>query len=538
MNPIAYFSAEYSIADDLPIYAGGLGILAGDAVMEAGEMRLPFYAIGLVYHQAFTGGDPNPIPLTVRLKQNGFALVPDASGQPMLVSAPVGERVVRAQVWRKPYDQAQLLLLDTNLEVNSEADRGITNQLYDADQNVKLAQQLVLGFGGIDLLHNIGVNPSRYHLNEGHMAFAGVALAVEYQHEHTDLNLAQAIEAVRPLIVATKHTILPGAGITLSREQLEQSLGPVLNGANGNVDDLMKFGGKDDGYFSTTKLMVGLAGKSSGVSAIHVKSEAEAHPDSPLIAITNGVRVKRWRADTWAKPPLELSVNELWHLHNHNRQRLLVHVAAETGAELDPDIITVVWARRMTAYKRPDMLVIDLERLAQLASNAGQPVQFIVSGAANPADTVGVDLMNRVIAAAGDPRLHGRFAYLPHYNPASAALLVQGADVWLNTPIRGQEACGTSGMKASLNGALQLSTSDGWVDEIDMSTIGWVLPEDATAVTLYDIIEQQVAPLFYQRNAETLPEAWIAKMRANITLIEQQFTTKRMLQDYVTKLYT
>lgn len=537
MSVIAYFSAEYSVADDLPIYAGGLGILAGDTVMEAGDQNLPLFAIGLVYHQAFTGGDPDPRPLTVRLEENGFQLVTNPSGQPMLVSAPVGDRVIRAQVWRKTYNEAALHLLDTCLEINTDADRAITNHLYDDDLQVKLAQQLVLGFGGLDLLRSLDVRPERYHMNEGHMSFAGIALAIQYQRAHSELSLAQAIEAVRRQLVATKHTILPGAGITLSSEQLETVLGATVAGANGTIDDIMALGGKSDGYFSTTKMMLALAEKASGVSVIHVKSEAAAHVGSKLIAITNGVYAPRWRAETWPRPPLELSINELWHLHNHNRQRLLVHVAAETGTELDPDVMTVVWARRMTAYKRPDMLVTDLDRLAALSHHPDRPIQFIVSGAANPADTVGIDLMNRVIAAAADARLAGRFAYLPHYNPASARLLVQGADVWLNTPIRGQEACGTSGMKASLNGALQLSTSDGWVDEVEMPPIGWVLPEDATAVTLYDIIEQQVAPLFYARDAETLPEGWIAKMRANIELIERQFTATRMLHDYTSKLY-
>jgi glycogen phosphorylase len=283
--------------------------------------------------------------------------------------------------------------------------------------------------------------------------------------------------------------------------------------------------------------MLELAHKASGVAKIHVAAEAEAHAGSSLIAITNGVFEPRWRAKEWSKPPLELSDAELWHMHNHNRQKLLVHIAAETGTELDPDILTVVWAWRMTAYKRPELLVSDLKKLEEITKKLGQPIQFIVSGAANPADSVGIDLMNRIITASQMDELQGRLAYLPHYNPASARLLVQGADLWLNTPIRGQEACGTSGMKASLNGALQFSTSDGWIDEVDIEPIGWRLSDTDSSASLYHVLEHEIAPLFYTRE-NTIPISWVAKMRNNIALIEQQFTAKRMLDEYYEKLYT
>lgn len=534
---VAYFSAEYSVADSLPIYAGGLGILAGDAVQQAGLDNRDFHAIGLVYHQAFTGSDPDSRPLTERLMLEGFEIIVNEIGEEIMVSAPVSDRVVRAQAWRKKFGTAELLLLDTNVELNSESDRKITNYLYDADQDVKIAQQLVLGFGGIDLLAKLNISPSVYHLNEGHMSFAGLAVAAAHQHANPELSFKEALAAVKGKIVATKHTILSGAGITLSRDQLSSAMGSHIASCNGTIDDVMELGGKPDGYFSTTRLMLGLAGKSSGVAKIHVAAEAEAHPGSPLIAITNGVYEPRWRATNWSKNPLELSDATLWHEHNHNRQRLLLHVAAETGAELDPDILTVVWARRMTAYKRPELLVEDLDRLKALADLADKPVQFIVSGKANPADTVGLDLMNRIIAASKLPELEGHFAYLPHYNPASARMLVQGADLWLNTPIRGMEACGTSGMKASLNGALQFSTSDGWIDEIDIPKIGWRLADKDYAESLYHTLEWEIAPLFYDRT-ETIPTKWVAKMRNNIELIEKQFTSKRMLDDYYAKLYT
>jgi starch phosphorylase len=299
----------------------------------------------------------------------------------------------------------------------------------------------------------------------------------------------------------------------------------------------MKLASDDGQYLFTTKLVLALACRKCGVSRIHVQMEAKTHPGSPLFPITNGVYAPRWRAASLDGDPLTYSDSQIWEAHGSNRQALLEYVEAETGQKLSPDHLTVVWARRMTGYKRPDLLISDLGRIEALTKHAERPIQFIVAGQANPADAEGIEMMNRVMKAAKLPGLAGAFAYLPHYNPRSARLLVQGADLWLNTPLRGMEACGTSGMKASLNGALQLSTSDGWIDEVDVEPIGWIIPEENTAGALYDLLELQAAPLFYARDEQELPRDWIAKMRANIKLIEDDFTAARMLDDYYGQLY-
>lgn len=535
-STIAYFSAEYSVADSLPIYAGGLGILAGDTVMEAGSEKADFHAFGLVYHEAFTAGDTDTRPMTERLQAEGFALLTTAGTSPRLVEVMVGGEPVMVQAWRKNYGPASLTLLDTRLAANHGETARITDHLYDSTPGMMLRQQLVLGLGSVALLDQLGLDPDAYHLNEGHMSFVGLGVALRYQRLHPETNLVTALAAVKPKLVATKHTILPGAGLTLGRADLESALAKTLAAANGTVDDLLALGAKTDGYFSTTRFLLAIASRHSGVSEIHVRAEAETHPGSPLQAITNGVFVPRWRSKELGPTPLELSDDELWTQHQAGRQALVDYVSTETGQQLDSHRLTVVWARRMTAYKRPELLVSDLDRLITLASDSQRPVQFVVAGKANPADAVGIELMNRVVAAAGHPELANSFAYLPHYNPMTARLLVQGADLWLNTPVRGQEACGTSGMKASLNGALQFSTSDGWIDEIDPGPIGWVVPVEASGPALYDTLEQQITPLFYERAAGR-PDAWIIKMRANIELIERRFTATRMLHDYYAKLY-
>jgi len=537
MSKIAYFSAEYSVADSLPIYAGGLGILAGDAVMEAGSEKLDFHAFGLVYHQAFTPGDDDQRPMEERLIDEGFCRVADVGGKPLVLQVRIDDQKIAVAAWRKRFGATTLTLLDTDIAENPPRWRELSQHLYDGRPGVIWHQQIVLGFGAVALLEAMGEEPDIYHLNEGHMAMAGLAVAVRHQHLHPELTLAQALNAVKQQLVATKHTIMHGAGLTLDRPSLEESLGPVLKDARGSIDDLMALGSDDGKLLFTTKLLLNMVSRKCGVSRIHVQMEAKTHPGSPLFPITNGVYVPRWRAVSLDEEPLKYSDLQLWEAHCANRRALLEYVRAETGQKLHPDHLTVVWARRMAVYKRPELLITDLARLKALAAHRDRPVQFIVAGQANPVDGPGVELMNRVIKTAKLPELAGAFAYLPHYNPRTARLLVQGADLWLNTPQRGMEACGTSGMKASLNGALQLSTSDGWVDEIDAAPIGWIIPEENSACAMYDLLERQVAPLFYGLGGGELPEGWLVKMRAAIQMIEWHYNAGRMLQNYYDQLY-
>ncbi|MDB5178560.1 MAG: hypothetical protein JWN01_503 [Patescibacteria group bacterium] len=538
-NPpiVAYFSAEYAIADDLPIYAGGLGVLAADIVLEAGSQNLPFFAVGLVYHEAFAGDDPDQRPIMERLVANGFEPASNEAGERILVHITVADREVALQGWVKSWGRTKLILLDARLDENDERDRAVSDHLYAKDQALELAQELCLGFGGVAMLEAMGVKPDMFHLNEGHTAFAGLALVLRHLKAHPKLNFAEAVAAVKPKLVGTKHTILPGAGVLLDWNSVEAQVGPTLASYGAVLDDLKAVAGTSKGDYSDTKLLIDLTRVASGVSKIHVAYERHDHVVSKLIPITNGVSRWRWTTAAWDGRPLEYDDAKFWAIHSENRRRLLEHVRQQTGTELNPDWLTVVWARRMTAYKRPELLVSDLDRLAKIAHHAQRPVQFVVAGQANPSDTVGIELMNRVIETARRPDLRANFAYLPHYNPVSAKFLVRGADLWLNTPIRGYEACGTSGMKASLNGALQFSTSDGWIDEVPkIRSIGWILYEDDPVESLYHTLQHDIAPLFYRRTYG-IPHEWIVKMRANMKLITEDFTATRMLKDYYEKLY-
>ena len=532
---VAYFSAEYAIADDLPIYAGGLGVLAADVVLEAGRGASPFYALGLVYHHDFTGDDPDQRPMIERLAANGFELATTADGKNLLINILIADRKVTLRAWIKHFGPAQLILLDSHINSNDPIDQSICDYLYASHLELELAQEMALGFGGLAVLKALGVTPEVYHLNEGHTAPTGLAVVLAAM-QRDGLTFEAAVTAMKLHMVGTKHTILPGAGILVDWGTVARQLEPTLTKAGATIDELKAIATKANGDYSDTKLMLELTHITSGVSQIHVAAELHDHPSCALIPITNGVSRQRWIAPNWGDAPSKLSDLELWNTHCANRRQLLAFVKETDQTVLDPDTLTVVWARRMTAYKQPGLLAEDLERLDRLVNHADRPVQFIVAGKANPADTVGVELMNRIEAASQHSQLKHRFAYLPHYNPASAKFLVRGADLWLNTPIRGYEACGTSGMKASLNGALQFSTSDGWIDEVSADTIGWILPEGARSNVLYDTLEQAVAPLYYDRTND-VPTAWVQRMRANISLIDEHFTTRRMLADYYDKLY-
>lgn len=537
--PVAYFSAEYAIADDMPIYAGGLGVLAADVVLQAAAQNLEFMAVGLVYHQAFSGDDLDQRPMHERLSAHGFE-VAIRDGQRVTVSVAVAGRPVLLQAWVKQWGRTALVLLDAKLPENDSRDQAVSDHLYASQHELAMAQEICLGLGGVAMVKALGFRPHTWHLNEGHTALAGLAVALDYLSTHDGIGLETAVAAVRTTLAGTKHTILPGAGLFMDWPNVERLLGPTLQTAGVHLDELKKLAGREPaGDYSGTKLLVSLCSRQSGVSILHVSEEKRVHPGSTLIPITNGVFRWRWTTQAWDGNPLAYDDAKFWAVHNENRRQLIEHVRQQTGKQLGNDCLTIVWARRMAAYKRPELLVSDTERLARILNHSERPVQIIVAGQANPADLGGMDLMQRVIAASKLPELEARFAYLPGYNPYSAKFLVRGADVWLNTPIRGYEACGTSGMKASLNGALQLSTSDGWVDEVKLQDIGWLLPDvggEEAGKTLYDLLEQDVAPLFYLRTYG-VPHYWVERMRANMRLILEGFTTERMLAEYYEKLY-
>lgn len=535
-HPIAFFSAEYAIESSLPIYAGGLGVLAGDMVLEAQAEKVPFVGFGVLYAHGFDTADGNNNRLDP--VSAGFELIKGDNGLVVTAAVVCNDRNVIVQAWQKHYGSAQLILLDTDSDQNNPDDRALTSHLYDSNVISRTCQEWVVGLAAAQFLRLLKLSPAVYHINEGHTAFVIIGMLLEYLKEHEGATLEEARTSIRQHIVASKHTILPGAGLFIDRLVLRGIAGAALRGVN--FDDLFVLGttlARPD-HFSTTKFILDHARAVNGVSKLHVAREKADHPNSRLIPITNGVARGRWLAHNLSNVNVnDLSNAELWKLHCDNRSHLIAMVNDSLSSKLSPNVLTVVWARRITVYKRPALLFNDIARLEQIVTSSNRPIQFIIAGKANSGDEEAKRILEEILKNCQLPKLAGHVVYLPGYSTPTTQSLAAGADLWLNTPIRGQEACGTSGMKASLNGSLQLSTSDGWVDEVSDECIGWKLPEEGIESAIYTTLEQNVAQLFYDVNGEGVPEQWVEKMRQTMNLINRDFSAQRMLNDYMNKLY-
>jgi starch phosphorylase len=534
---VAYFSAEYAIADALPTYAGGLGVLAADLVMQAGDDGRQLVAFGPAYRHNVAVKTDHNTPLDQQLEVQGFHLL-EQNGQQLVldIGVPSWDKTV-VRVWERQFGTARLMLLDSDFAPNSADSRNLMANLYDPNLRTRLQQQYLLATAAIAVMQHLRIEPDVYHLNEGHMAWVILALVIEQAKRQPGMTVREALTNVGNEVVGTKHTILPGAGDFVELNLLKTLFGSLMEAHGLVLEEWFEAGHMPEApdTFSTTRLLLTVARISNGVSEMHCVAERAAHPHSTLIPVTNGVYAPRWQHRDIAERGEGDAA--LWKRHGENRAGMVEHVNALLGTKLAPDRLTAVWARRFAAYKRPTLLIHDLARLEKMLNHPKRPVQVIISGNANETDVEGMEALEAIMAAVQQKTLGGRLVYLPHYVSDTTKWLAGGADLWLNTPVRGMEACGTSGMKASLNGALQFSTSDGWFDEIDRRTIGWVLPEAEAETALYEMLEGEIAPLFYDRDHAGVPVGWVKKMRAAIEMMEKQFTAHRMLNDYYEKMY-
>ncbi|MES3005909.1 MAG: alpha-glucan family phosphorylase [Patescibacteria group bacterium] len=537
---VAFFCAEYGI-QGLPLYAGGLGMLAEDFVREVGDQGIPFSAIGLFYNQRTEASSEElRSENRISLINHNFRLLRLANGEPMIVNVDVADSTICLQVWQRIHGSSRLYLLDTDTEKNSGDIQRILSSLYGSDISINILQQLLLGIGGVKLLRTLDIHPTVYHLNEGHTSFVALALFAEYIHDHPEMSLRAAVQMMKQHIVASKHTILSVAGINFSRDRLRGIVKHYFNRHRIDFEEFFLLGARQENpeMFSTTKFMLGSASRANGVSALHVEFEKKVHPHSLLIPITNGVYLPRWRTPGWPTLSLEdIDDYELWKTRMTLRTNLVAYIDSQTGVKLNPNTLIIVWARRFASYKRPEMLFSDLGRLAQIVEKADGPVHFIISGKAHKDDKEGQATVARIKEYVSRPEFLGKIVYVPEYSINVAKELVLGADVWLNTPIPGFEACGTSGMKAALNGALQCSTKDGWVGEVDWSGLGWILDDEHISTDIYDTIENKIVPIFYERDASGIPRNWISRIRGTVGLTEERYTATRMVKDYINKLY-
>ncbi len=567
---IAYFSPEFGVTEKLPQYSGGLGILAGDHLKAASDIDLPLVAVGLFYrdgffHQSVAGDEQREHyertdPRSLGLEQ-----------MPVIVDIVMDDRVVKARVWRADIGRTKLYLLDTDLDLNDEAGRMVSDRLYSGDREHRIRQELLMGVGGVRALRQLGYDPSVFHLNEGHAGF----LALELIGEEVDrgLSLAAAVKAVRSQIVFTTHTPVPAGIDRFPHDLMERYLGVWSDRYGVSIDELLELANMpgEDETFNMAAFCLRLAGRSNGVSSLHGSVSREMFGEIPggaeITSVTNGVHARTWVSsdlqaefdatmgtgwiggDTEAWTGVDAIDNDrLRTIKRDGRQRLIELVRSRVGHVdgLERDVLTVGFARRFATYKRADLLLSDLDSLAALLGDDERPVQFVFAGKAHPADDPGKEILHRVASFASSEASHGRFVFVPDYEMAVAKAMYAGCDVWLNNPIRPKEACGTSGEKAALNGGLNLSILDGWWDECFDGENGWKIDSSdaadaverdlADARHLHSILAGDVVPLFY--DGDTSPsDAWLAKVRHNWKTLGPFVNANRMVREYDERLY-
>ncbi|MFI6743621.1 alpha-glucan family phosphorylase [Nonomuraea sp. NPDC050451] len=599
---IAYFSPEYGIAAALPQYSGGLGILAGDHLKAASDLGVPILAVGLLYRHGYFTQSLSPEGWQLEhypsLDAGGLplSLLKDAAGETVKIRLALpGERELHAQVWVAQVGRVPLLLLDSDVAENDTAARDITDRLYGGGTDHRLMQELLLGVGGVRAIRAYcritgHPDPEVFHTNEGHAGFLGL----ERIRELTEARLSfdEALEAVRAGTVFTTHTPVPAGIDRFPVDMIERHFGGANAWPTVPVERILALGAEaDPTRFNMAVMGMRLAQRVNGVSVLHGKVSREMFKDLwpgfdvdevPIGSITNGVHAPTWvgrelmelaerelpslleRARGW-EGIQKISDADLWQIRGTLRQRLVEGARVrlrrswrERGASdaelgwiddaLDPEVLTIGFARRVPSYKRLTLMLRDPRRLTELLLDPDKPVQIVIAGKAHPADEGGKKLIQQIVKFADQANVRHRIVFLPDYDMALGQLMVQGCDVWLNNPLRPLEASGTSGMKSALNGGLNLSIRDGWWDEWYDGTNGWAIPtadgvtdadrrDELEAAALYDLIEHEVSDRFYDRPVDGLPRRWLEMVKHTLTSLGHKVLAGRMLRDYVVDLY-
>jgi len=600
-DTVAYFSLEFAVHNSLPLYAGGLGVLAGDYCKEASDSGIPLVGVGFMYPQGYfhqvisQDGWQNEVYSQLNYEDVALSRLLDGDGNLLMVSVPLDSVKVYVSAWVLNLGRVKLYLLDTNLNENPQAYRSLSARLYGGDREMRLLQELVIGLGGVRLLRAIGINPTVWHANEGHTTFMMVERVRELIEKGVDIQ--KAIAEVKAATVFTTHTPVPAGNDAFSLDLIEKYFHNYWGLLGMNKEQFMNFGTmeSDRSSFNMTVLGLQLSDYKNGVSKLHGQvcrkmwhplCPAKGEEHVPIDYITNGVHLATWvspqmqlvyrtfvgedwiekQSDTaiWEKV-LSIPDEVLWNMHRWQKIKLISTVLDRArrrwtqdrvvpvqplamGALLDTEALTIGFCRRFTGYKRPTLLFRDLERLKKLLCKDLRPVQIIFAGKAHPNDENGKFLIQQVYNYAKDPEFGGRIAFIEDYDMHMARDLVSGVDVWLNTPRFLLEASGTSGQKASANGVLHLSVLDGWWYEGFNGNNGWGIEEkatpenyesedDLTMGAVYDILEDQVVPLYYDRDINGVPRGWIKMMKESIRTNTPFFNTRRMASDYAEKYY-
>ncbi len=606
-HPVAYFCAEYGVHNSLPLYSGGLGVLAGDHLKSASDLHLPLVAVGLLYHKGyfrqrlnregwqeeFYGEtDPEELPLH-QLK--------DDDGSPLMVEVLIRERTVQAQIWRADVGRVSLYLLDTDIPENGETDRWVTGHLYGGDRETRIVQEMLLGIGGVRLLRKLGIDPQVFHLNEGHSAFLTLELVRELVQSRR-MSFSKAASLVKQRCVFTTHTPVAAGNDEFEVDLLTRSFGKTYEQELGLTHEefvaLGHLNAADQREpYGLTPLAIRMCRSTNGVSRKHGEvSRAlwqKLWPERkveeiPITHVTNGVHAPTWVSpllqslyqkyvgedwavkvrsrSAWEQSISGLSDEELWAAHSLMKQRLVAFIRdrsflsrlnrgetveyTESARQIfDPDVLTIGFARRVAGYKRWNLLLKDPERLRKIINHDDRPVQFVFAGKAHPQDSEAKLVLQEVARWKYDQRVRARAVFLDDYDHEIARQLVQSVDVWLNVPRRPFEASGTSGEKVATNGGLNLSILDGWWMEAYDGTNGFAIGnlvdktedpnvDDTDAESLYRTLEQEVVPLYYDRDPQGLPRKWIYMMKRSIATLLPQFNSDRMVEEYAQRIYS
>jgi glycogen phosphorylase len=604
-KPVAYFSAEFGLHESVPIYSGGLGVLSGDHIKSASGLGIPLVAIGLFYDQGYfkqhldIDGYQREEYLDTKVENVPMEPAIGADGQHIVVKIDTRNGPLRAKVWLMRVGRVNLYLLDCDVDSNRPEDRELTSRLYGGDHRVRIRQELVLGVGGVRALKALGIYPGVYHLNEGHSVFATLE-GIRERMEEDGVSFDEALREVAQHTVFTTHTPVPAGHDRFDGGLIEEHLGPLRDQLGISFQQLMGLGRvephNEGESFCMTVLGLKLSRRANAVSALHghVSRRMWAHlwpwrveEEIPIGHITNGVHIPSWLAwqmlqlydrifpadwmrrgmgepDMW-REIYKVDPGELWETHYSLKNLLLQFVRRRVSRQcrrrgesdeavemarnlLDPNVLTIGFARRFATYKRADLILTDLERLYRLLSDPSRPIQIIFAGKAHPADEPGKRLIRRIANLRHDPRIAGRIVFVEDYDINVCRHLVQGVDVWLNNPRRPLEASGTSGQKVVLNGGLNLSVLDGWWAEAFDGQNGFAIGRGHSHVSdeigdrrdvesLYKVLEEQVIPLFYDRDSDGLPRRWIQMMMNSISSLAWRFSAHRMVMDYAKASY-
>lgn len=536
---IAYFCAEFGLESRLPIYAGGLGVLAGDTLKEAADQKLPMVGIGLLYHgeaakQALTlDGEQLEVDVPFDELSVGLEHV-YVDDKPLFVKVHLTQVDIWVRVWKKTIGETvTLYLLDTDTEQNHLSERSITYALYHGTEEELVKQQMILGIGGVKLLYELGLHPTVYHINEGRPAFLHWQLIRMFMDKH-GMSYTEAKALAKQKTVYTNHTLVAAGNKGYPTHLIETYADYYAQKMGITLPELLEDGTHDHpDEFKMTRFALNISAKANGVSALHTRLSQEAWDGYSWQNVTNGVHLPTWQSHEFAQP--NLTDQRIWEIHLRNKEALANFVQERTGYSFSSDRLILGWARRIADYKHLDWLFADMERLVRLVKDEKRPVQLLIAGKAHFGDSAGKALLKQIVGYMQN-ELSGSALFIPNYDLDVANYLVKGCDVWLNTPERGKEACGTSGMKALSNGVLGCTVEDGWVGEVDWQGMGWLIDHNNPSQDLYEKIESQIIKLYFQRNAQDLPEQWVAMMRKSINTA-QKFSATRMLAEYEQYFY-